>query len=93
VNLGLFITFFIFYTFGRTPWTGDQQGRYLRTERNKCTQTTKPGVVFERTTPALKRAKIRHALDHAATVIGFTIPTQLNSLVQPDNFTHEVLQL
>jgi hypothetical protein len=39
------------------------QGRYL-------TQTSMPRVGFEPTIPAFERAKIVHALDLAATVIG-----------------------
>jgi hypothetical protein len=40
-------SFLIFYTVGRTPWTGDQpsQGRYLHTgqyKHNKRTQTSMP---------------------------------------------------
>jgi hypothetical protein len=35
LGLGHFFSFLIVYTVGRTPWTGDQSGRYLRTEQHK----------------------------------------------------------
>jgi hypothetical protein len=69
-------SFFIFYTVGRTPWTGDQPvARPLLTHRitqtqNKCTQTLTPWMEFEPTIPAFERAKTVHALDRAATVVG-----------------------
>jgi hypothetical protein len=44
--------------------------------QNKHTQTSMPGVGFEPTIPAFERAKIVHALDRAATVIG-TFPFYL----------------
>jgi hypothetical protein len=62
-------SFLILYTFGRTPWTRDQPVArplpILRTTQtqNKCKQTSMPRVGFE--------AETVHALDHAATVIGF----------------------
>jgi hypothetical protein len=46
LDLGCFFSFLIFYTVGRTPWTGDQPvARPLPTHRttqtqNKCTQTS-----------------------------------------------------
>jgi hypothetical protein len=49
------------------------QGRYLHTgqyKRNKHTQTFMPLVGLEPTIPVFKRAKMVHALDRAATVIG-----------------------
>jgi hypothetical protein len=66
----------LFYTLGRTPWTGDQRvARPLPTRRtiqtqNKRTQTSLPRVEFEPTIPPFMRAKTVHALDRAATVIG-----------------------
>jgi hypothetical protein len=76
LNYGRFFSFFIPYTVGRTPWTWDQPvARPLPAHRttqtqNKRTQTSIPWVVFEATTPVFERAKIVHALDGAATVIG-----------------------
>jgi hypothetical protein len=72
----LLFSFFIFYTVGRTPWTGDQPvARPLPTHRiaqtqNKRTQTYTPRVGFAPTILAFERAKTVHATDRAATVIG-----------------------
>jgi hypothetical protein len=69
----------LFYTDSRTPWTSDQPvARPLPTHRttqtqNKRTQTSMPQVGLEPTIPAFGRAKRVHALDRAATVIGFKI--------------------
>jgi hypothetical protein len=76
VDLGLFFSFLILYTVGRTPWTGDQPvARPLPTHRptqiqNKRTQTCMYGVGFEPTVPVFDRAKMVHASDRVATVIG-----------------------
>jgi hypothetical protein len=76
VDLGHFFIFLILYTFGKTPWTGDQPvARPLLTHRttqtqNKRTQTSMPRMRFEPTTPVFERRKTVHALDRAATVIG-----------------------
>jgi hypothetical protein len=65
-----------FYTDGRAPWTSDQPvARPLPKHRttqtkNKRTQTSTPRVGFEPTIPVFQRAKIVHALDRVATVIG-----------------------
>jgi hypothetical protein len=76
LDLGRFSSFLIFYTFGRTPWTGDQPvakplpaHRTAQTQ-NKRTQISKPQLGFEPTIPVSGRAKTVHALDPAATVIG-----------------------
>jgi hypothetical protein len=62
----------LFYTDGRTPWTGDQPvPRPLPKHRTTQTQTSIPRVGFEPTIPVLERAKTVHALDRATTVIGF----------------------
>jgi hypothetical protein len=72
-----FFNFLIFYTVGRTHWTRDQLvARPLPTHRtaqtqNKSTQTSLPPMAFEATIPLFERAKTVHALDRAATVIGF----------------------
>jgi hypothetical protein len=56
---------------------GDESvARPLHTHRatqtqNKRTQTSMPGVGFEPTNPVLQRTKTVHALDRAATVIGY----------------------
>jgi hypothetical protein len=72
----VFFSFLIFYTVGRTPWTGDQPvARPLSAHRtaqtqNKRTQTPMPQVGFEPTIPVFERAKTLHVLYHAAIVIG-----------------------
>jgi hypothetical protein len=74
---GSFFSFLILYTAGRTSWTGDQPvARPLPTRRiiqtqNKCRQISMPRVGFEPTIPVFERAMTDHALDHAATVIGY----------------------
>jgi hypothetical protein len=76
-----FLQFLVFYTIGRSPWTGDQPvARPLRAQRtaqtqNKHTQTSMPQVGFEPTIPVFERPKTVHALDRAATVIGTTYLT------------------
>jgi hypothetical protein len=66
----------LFYTDGRTPWTGDQPvARPLPTHRttqtqNKRTQTSMSRVGFGSTIPAFERVKAVHALDRVAVVIG-----------------------
>jgi hypothetical protein len=67
----LFISFLILYTVGRIPWTGDQLVARPLPTQNKRTQTSMPRVGFEPTIPVFKRAKTVHALDCAATVIGY----------------------
>jgi hypothetical protein len=68
LDLGRFFILLIFYTVGRTPWTGDQPvARTLPTHRttktqNKRTQTSMPQVGFEPTIPVFERPKIVHAL-------------------------------
>jgi hypothetical protein len=67
---------YLFYTVGRTPWTGDQTvARPLPTHRtthtqNVRTQTSLLWVGIEPTIPAFELAKTVHALDSAATLIG-----------------------
>jgi hypothetical protein len=58
---------------GRTPWTGNQPvARPLPTQtKNKCRHKFLPWVGFETMIPVFERAKTVHALDRAATVIGF----------------------
>jgi hypothetical protein len=74
--LGGFFSFLIFYTVGRTPWTGDQPiamplpAHRIAQTQNKGIQTPMPWVGFEPTIPVSERAKAVHALDLAATVIG-----------------------
>jgi hypothetical protein len=63
LDLGLFFSFLVLYTVGRTPWTRDQPViRPLPAHRraqiqNKFTQTSLPQVGFEPTIPVLKWAK------------------------------------
>jgi hypothetical protein len=76
MDLGRFFSFLIIYTVGRTPRPGDQPfARPPPTHRtqtqNNRTQTFMPRVGFEPTIPVFERAKTVHALDRAATVIGF----------------------
>jgi hypothetical protein len=66
-----------FYTDRRTPWTWDEPvtrplPRHSTTQiQNKCTHRHPClWVWFEPTIPAFERAKIVHALDRAAIVIG-----------------------
>jgi hypothetical protein len=79
VDLGRFFRILILYTVGRIPSMGDQPvarplpaHRTIRTQ-NKRTQTSMPWVEFEPTIPMLERAKTVHALNRAATVIGWTM--------------------
>jgi hypothetical protein len=76
LDLGRFyFSFLIFYTVGRTPWTGDLSvARPLPTHRatqtqNKSTQTSMTQMRFEPTIPVFEWAKTVHALDRAAAVI------------------------
>jgi hypothetical protein len=75
LGLGRFFSFFIFYTVGRTPWTGDQPvtkplpAHSTAQTQNKRTRTFMPQVGFEPIIPVFERAKTVHALDLAATVI------------------------
>jgi hypothetical protein len=83
LDLGRFISFLILHIVGRTPWPSDQPvARPLPTHRttqtrNKRTQTSMPLVGFEPTIPVFERAKIVHALDLAATVIGALLYSKL----------------
>jgi hypothetical protein len=76
LSLDHFFSFFIFYTVGMIPWTGDQPvARPLRTHRttqiqNKRTQTFMSRMGFEPTIQLFEWAKAVHAIDCAATVIG-----------------------
>jgi hypothetical protein len=66
----------LFYTVGKTPWTGDQcVSRPLLTQRttqtqNKRTKTFMPRVGLEPTIPVFERAKTVRVLFSAAAVIG-----------------------
>jgi hypothetical protein len=75
----------LFYTDGRTPWTGDQPvARSLIIHRTTQTQNKRThkhpclSVRLEATIPAFERAKTVHALDRSATVIGFHSTTIVN---------------
>jgi hypothetical protein len=76
LGLDLFFSFLIFYTVGRTPWTGDRpvagplSAHGPAQMQNKFTQTSMPQVGFEPTIAVFERAKTVHALDRGATVIG-----------------------
>jgi hypothetical protein len=77
LDLGRSSSFLIFFTVGRTPWTGDQPVAWPLPEhktpqtQNKRTQTCIPQVGFELKIPIFERAKRVHALDRAATVTGY----------------------
>jgi hypothetical protein len=61
----------LFYTVGRTPWTGDQPvARPLPAHSTTKTQASMPREGFEPTIRVVERTKTVHALDRAATVIG-----------------------
>jgi hypothetical protein len=75
-GLGLFFSFLILYTVGRTAWTGGgispSLGHYLhRTTQtqSKGTQTFMPRLGFEPTIPVFKRVKTFYASDRVATLI------------------------
>jgi hypothetical protein len=76
LDLGKFLSFLIFYTDGRTPWTGDQPvARSLPAHRTTQTQTKRihtcmPQMGFNPTIPVFEWAKTVHVLDRAASVIG-----------------------
>jgi hypothetical protein len=79
LGLGRFFSFLVFYTVGRTLWTGDHTvARPLPAHRtaetqNKNTQTSMPHAGFEPTIPVFQRAKTVHALDRAATGINESV--------------------
>jgi hypothetical protein len=77
VDPGLFFSFMIIFTDGRTPWTSDQhvarplpKCRTTQTQ-NKHIHTPTPCVGFEPTIPASERAKTVYGLDRSAIVTGF----------------------
>jgi hypothetical protein len=80
VNLGLFFSFLILYTVGRTPWTRDHPvAKPLPTHRttqtqSKRTQTSMPRVGLEPTIPVFEREKTVHVLDRAARGITYHPP-------------------
>jgi hypothetical protein len=55
------------------------QGRYLTETQNKLKQASMPWLGFEPTISVFERAKIFHALDGAATVIGY-IPDNIEKI-------------
>jgi hypothetical protein len=69
LDFGRFFNFLIFYTVGRTPWTGISPSQNS-TNTEKRTQISMLQVGFVPTIPVFERAKTVHALDRAATVIG-----------------------
>jgi hypothetical protein len=77
LGLGRFFSSLIFYSVGRTPWTGDQPvarplpaHRTAQTQNKHTIQTSMPRVGFKPTTAVLEREKRVHALHGAATVNG-----------------------
>jgi hypothetical protein len=79
LDVGCFFSFLIFYTAGRSPWTGDQPvasplpAHSTAETQNKRTQTSMPQVWFEPTIQMFKRAKTVHIFNRAATMIGFIL--------------------
>jgi hypothetical protein len=71
----------------RLPGRGisPSQERYLYKHRINATETSMPWMGFEPTIPLFERAKIVHALDHAATVIGLTIGWEGQKCNMPEN--------
>jgi hypothetical protein len=71
LDLGRFFRFLIFYTVGRTSWTGNQPvarplpARRIAQTQNKGTQTSMHRVEIEPTIPVFERVKTVHALDCA----------------------------
>jgi hypothetical protein len=71
LNVGRFFRFSIIYTFGNSPWTGDQPitiplpAHRIAQTQNKRTQTSMPQVRFEPMIPVFEQAKTVHALDGA----------------------------
>jgi hypothetical protein len=78
-DVGRLFSFLIFYAVGRTHLTGDEPvARPLPAHRtaqtqNKPTQTSMHQVVFELMIQVFERAKTVHALDRAATVMGYFV--------------------
>jgi hypothetical protein len=98
-DLGLFFSFLILYTIGKTPWTGDQPAarplpihRTTQTQ-NKRTQTSMSWVGFEPTTPAFKRANTVHALVRVRTVIGALHSNRHEKVKNPANHFQKYLKL
>jgi hypothetical protein len=77
MKLSVSLQFTWSWTFGRTPWTGDQLvARPLSVHKHRKTHihkhyTSMPWVGFEPKIPGSERAKTVHALDRSATVTGF----------------------
>jgi hypothetical protein len=91
-----FFKFRKIYKISRTPCTGDGPvavtlpTHKITQTQNKRTQTSKPQVGFEPTTPVFERVKTVHALDLAVTVIGsyiyiYTSRTELQLLFHRRN--------
>jgi hypothetical protein len=81
------LSFLIFYTVGRTPWTRDQPVamplpayRTAQTQ-NKRTETSMTPVGFKPTIPVFAWTKTVHALDRAATLIALSgaVPQYLSA--------------
>jgi hypothetical protein len=77
LGLGLFFSFMIIFTDGRTPWASDQlvarplpKYRTTQTQNKHTHQTSMSGVEFEPTIPAFERTKTVHVFDRSATVTG-----------------------
>jgi hypothetical protein len=78
LGLDTFYNVFILNTIGRKASTYTQGNN----KRNKHTQTSMPPRGLEPTTPAFKRAKAVHALDSAATLIGYDIGIGLINILR-----------
>jgi hypothetical protein len=84
-GLGRFFNFLVFYTVGRTPWTGDQlvarslPARRTARTQNKRTQTSIPQMGFEPTIPVSERAKTVRASAWSALPLEMFIPFATNA--------------
>jgi hypothetical protein len=84
LGLGLFFSFLVLYTVGRTPCTGDQPvARPLPTHRT--THTIKPHNTDNHTlsgirthNPSIRASENSSSLDRAATVVGCSIMQAYN---------------
>jgi hypothetical protein len=88
----LLFQFLNLYTIGRTPWTGDQPVTRPLPTHSKNADTSMSRVGFEPTIPVFERAKTVHALDRAATMIGYTSLTigghRYKSQMENSNFAY-----
>jgi hypothetical protein len=98
LDLGRFFSFFIPYTFGRTPWMeiSPSQGRYLHTGQHKhrINAHRYPCLEWglEPTIPVFEGTKTVRVLDRAATVIGSRSSRRYYLMLKLSRF-HKLLQV